>query len=382
MSTSDPRLRALFLNENIGGHATMHRHLRGALTEHPEVDARFVDLPRPGLPRKLFAAQIPGLARLDLDFQPLRAQLAQSFVARRLLCQTRTPFDVLHAYTQNSVLLSADMLAAVPSVVSLDITGLHLAFTHSYRSPTRFTPLRVRAGIRFERRVLDAATLVVAHSEWAAQSLREEYHVPGERIRIIPFGITLPSTPTPRVVDAPPQVTFIGTQMDRKGGWRLLRVWRRHLRDRCTLNLITRDPVPEEPGVRVFNDIVADDPRHAALLAETSVLAFPTEIDAFGYAAIEAMAAGVPVVATRLHALPEIVEDGVTGLLVAPDDDELAAALRTLLDDDELRSRMGEAGRAVAYERFDARRTTAALLEVLELARQLHRSRRRAPAAP
>jgi glycosyltransferase involved in cell wall biosynthesis len=162
--------------------------------------------------------------------------------------------------------------------------------------------------------------------------------------------------------------------MDRKGGWRLLRVWRRHLRDRCTLNLVTRDAVREEPGVRVFNDILPDDPRHAALLARTSVLAFPTEMDAFGYAAIEAMAAGVPVVATRLFALPEIVEDGVTGLLVAPDDDELATALSALLDDDDLRRRMGEAGRAVARERFDAGRTTAALAEVLEAARQTPRA--------
>jgi len=154
-------------------------------------------------------------------------------------------------------------------------------------------------------------------------------------------------------------------------------VWRRHLCDRCTLNLVTWDPVLEEPGVRVFNDIVPDDPRHAALLAETSVLAFPTEIDAFGYAAIEAMAAGIPVVATRLHALPEIVEDGVTGLLVEPDDDDLAAALTTLLDDGQLRRRMGDAGRAVACERFDARRTTAALVDLLSAARQIHASRRR-----
>jgi starch synthase len=372
MSTPEPPLRALFLNENISGHATMHRHLRGALVEHPEVDAHFIDLPPPRLARKVFAAQIPGLARLDLDFQPLRGQVAQSFVARRLLRRLNEPFDVLHAYTQNGALLSTDIVSAVPTVVSIDVTGLHLAYMHSYRAPTRFTALRARAAFALERRVFDAATLVVAHSEWAARSLRDEYHVPGDRIRVIPYGITmLPEQP--RAPDPPPQITFIGAQMDRKGGWRLLRVWRRHLRDRCTLNLVTRDPVVEEPGVRVFNDIVPDDPRHAALLAQTSVLAFPTEMDAFGYAAIEAMAAGVPVVATRLFALPEIVEDGVTGLLVAPDDDELADALRTLLDDDGLRRRMGEAGRVRARERFDARRTTAALVAVLEAARQHHR---------
>jgi glycosyltransferase involved in cell wall biosynthesis len=68
--------------------------------------------------------------------------------------------------------------------------------------------------------------------------------------------------------------------------------------------------------------------------------------EGFGLVAVEAAAAGVPVVASRLGALPEIVSDGETGLLVRPGDaDALADALRRLLDDRELRARFGMAAR-------------------------------------
>jgi glycosyltransferase involved in cell wall biosynthesis len=78
----------------------------------------------------------------------------------------------------------------------------------------------------------------------------------------------------------------------------------------------------------------------------------------------------VPVVATRVGALPEMVEDGVTGRLVAHDDAELAAAIGGLLADPVRAEAMGAAGRARVEARFDARRTTRDLLEVLGEARQ------------
>jgi colanic acid/amylovoran biosynthesis glycosyltransferase len=70
----------------------------------------------------------------------------------------------------------------------------------------------------------------------------------------------------------------------------------------------------------------------------------------------------VPVVGTTLHALPEIVDDGTTGLLVAPDDRELGDALERLLGDEALRLRMGQAARERVIARFDAHRTTGELV--------------------
>jgi glycosyltransferase involved in cell wall biosynthesis len=74
-----------------------------------------------------------------------------------------------------------------------------------------------------------------------------------------------------------------------------------------------------------------------------------------------------PVVATRVSSIPEIVAEGETGLLVPPDDpDALGAALRRLLEDEELRRRFGEAGRERARAEFSVERMARRTLDVYE----------------
>jgi starch synthase len=73
----------------------------------------------------------------------------------------------------------------------------------------------------------------------------------------------------------------------------------------------------------------------------------------FGMVNIEAMAAGKPVIASRVGGIPEIVVDGETGIMVEPDDpDALATALRNLIDDPSLRAQMGRAGYQRAVHQF------------------------------
>jgi len=92
----------------------------------------------------------------------------------------------------------------------------------------------------------------------------------------------------------------------------------------------------------------------ARLYGEAEVAVVPSLYEGFSLPAIEAMACGVPVVATTGGALPEVVgESGETGLLVTPDDPgELASAIARLLDDPELRARLGAAGRERVINRF------------------------------
>ena len=101
------------------------------------------------------------------------------------------------------------------------------------------------------------------------------------------------------------------------------------------------------------------------------IFVLPSVSEGLGLAAIEAMAAGRPVVATRVGGIPEAVRDGVDGLLVPPRDPEaLARAIVTLARDEGLRRRMGEAGRRRAREEFSveeaARRYEEFYLEILE----------------
>lgn len=358
-------LRALFVNENIGGNATMHVHLRRALAAgHPEVDAEFLDVPPRGPLRRAVGVAVPGLARHDLDLAPLRGQLALSALVRRRLDRRTCRPDVLHLYTHNAGLLAQRHLRDTPSVVGLDATTAQSVRLLPYRAPTRFTEATSRPSRRLERRVYAAADVIVAKSRWAHRSLVDDYDVDPSRIRLIPYGITVPAVPA--VARQDDLVAFVGRSMQRKGGWLLLEAWRRHLSGDCRLLLVTPEAVPEEPGVTVVGDLRPGDPRLFELLASASVLAFPSTGDTFGYAALEAMAVQTPVVAARSTALPELVEDGETGTLVAPHrPDELAVGLRGVLDDPARGRRMGTAGRRVVMERFDARVTTAQLVDLL-----------------
>jgi glycosyltransferase involved in cell wall biosynthesis len=105
------------------------------------------------------------------------------------------------------------------------------------------------------------------------------------------------------------------------------------------------------------------------LLERASLLVHPARWEGFGLVLLEAMLAGRAVVATEVSAIPEVVVDGETGLLVPPDDPQaLARAIDRLLSDDGERERLGNAGRERAHAEFSVERMAARTAAVYELA--------------
>jgi glycosyltransferase involved in cell wall biosynthesis len=105
----------------------------------------------------------------------------------------------------------------------------------------------------------------------------------------------------------------------------------------------------------------------SAWLARADIFAHTSLWEGFGIVLLEAMLSGLPVVATRVSAIPEIVADGMTGALVAPGDDEaVAAALIELLGDPERRRVLGEAGRERVRNDFSVARMTDRTIAVYE----------------
>ena len=358
-------MRVHFINENVGGHATMHANVRRALVRHPDIEATFWDVPKDVLAARVVSASWPGLARLDLDLHLVRARLAQSALVRRHLGRLTDRPDVLHLYTQNTGWLSTGMMQRVPTVASIDATNRQNAYRLPQRRPTRFTPLTVALGHPWERRVFEASRAIVAHSRWAADAVAG-YGISFRKIHVVPFGIDVGAEITRASDGGLPRILFVGTSMERKGGWRLLDIWRRRLRGTSRLVLVTPERVPHTDDVEVHGDVRPGDGKLEMILAAADVYVMPSEIDAFGYAILEAMAAALPVVAPGQAAVPELVDDGVTGLVVPPgDDDALGAALERLVADRGMREEMGAAGRRRALARFDAQTTTDALVEIL-----------------
>ena len=127
-----------------------------------------------------------------------------------------------------------------------------------------------------------------------------------------------------------------------------------------------------ELGLDAQVDFVGAQPQPAIrrALREATVFALPSMVapdgnrDGIPVALMEAMAAGAPVVTTAVSGIPELVDDGREGDVVAPGDAEaLAAALRRQLDDPALRRRYAQAARAKVEREFDTRAESARLLE-------------------
>lgn len=107
----------------------------------------------------------------------------------------------------------------------------------------------------------------------------------------------------------------------------------------------------------------------AARMVAFDVFLMPSLWEGFGLVMLEAMAARLPIIASNISALPEVVQDGVTGLLAAPRDvDRLAAHMRYLLRDQQAAQRMGQAGQARLTAEFSVDRMADRTLAVYQSA--------------
>ncbi len=111
----------------------------------------------------------------------------------------------------------------------------------------------------------------------------------------------------------------------------------------------------------------------AEAYASADVFAFPSDTETLGFVAMEAMASGVPVVGARAGGIPDVIDEGETGLMFSPGDlGDLTDKLRTLLFDPALRGEMGRRARQ-EMERYGWRASTEALLEFYARAATIHR---------
>lgn len=120
-----------------------------------------------------------------------------------------------------------------------------------------------------------------------------------------------------------------------------------------------------EHGLAAFVEIRDQESDMAAIYGEIDVLVLPTRRDAFPRVVMEAMCHGIPVVATRVDGVPEMVADGETGFLVEPEHIAgFAEATARLLRDEALRRRMGAAGRERARQVFSPEAYQTAMLKL------------------
>jgi glycosyltransferase involved in cell wall biosynthesis len=381
---SEERVRVLSVQTTLLGNRTYAELLRAAFagSERIAFDARWSpeqrELRIPGL-KRLFWTRNPlrWVRERNLDFYTTRYEVGTSLLVRGLLARelAARPPDVVHLHTQNLSLLASDLMRRVPTVVTADMTMLQTAEQHAKPGwAWTYAPSR-----RLEAAALRDAAAVVTFSEWAARSMIAGHGLARERVHVVPPGVDLEHfrdlETGRRGEGGVRRVLFVGGEFARKGGPALVEVFLAHFADAgIELHVVTspETSVPKHPRIIVHHGVKAFSPEWQRLYAQADLFVMPTRGDAAPFVFVEAMAAGIPAIGTTVGAVPEMVLDGETGFIVAPDDRAaLADRMRRLLTDDALRLRLGENGRRRVAAHYDARRNAARLEQIfLDVARR------------
>jgi glycosyltransferase involved in cell wall biosynthesis len=304
---------------------------------------------------------VPALA------MPIARKGVRGLLALRALL-ARRPFDVVNAHSSTDMWTAAVACATLRSPPPL-VRTRHISAHAPRNAATRW--LYTRASVR-----------IVTTGERLRRQVIEETGAAAANVVSIPTGIDLERfRPADRA--AARAALGLGAHGSLLGIVATLRSWKGHR------HLLAAFAALQSPDARLV--IVGDGPQRAALEAQARELALADRVRFAGnqvdvapwmqaldvfclpsyanegvpQALMQAMACGLPVVTTPVGSIEEIVADGVTGVLVPPEDPaRLSAALAGLLADPARREVLGRGARAAALERFGEERMVERMLEV------------------
>jgi alpha-maltose-1-phosphate synthase len=218
-----------------------------------------------------------------------------------------------------------------------------------------------------ERATYRGAAGIFTMSEHVRGSLRADYGVDGARVHVVGAGPNVEPGSRDLGLRREKAFLFVGKNWVPKGGPELLEAFARvrAAHPDARLWIVSKHrPQSAPPGV-TFHGLLGKDAL-ARLYARASVFVLPTLREAFGLSFLEAMSFAVPCIGSRIEAIPEIVSENETGLLVAPRDPAaLAAAMGGLLGDPVRMRLLGAAGRARVLQRYGWDRSASRILDVL-----------------
>ncbi len=348
-----------------------------------EAAATFHVLEAATSPLRLLGAHLGALARAPGRYlSALRLALATAAPGARALFYQLVYFaeaGVLAAHLRrlgaahlhNHIATASCTVAMLASRIS----GVPYSFT-MHGPGIFFEPERWRIDAKMAHAAFTACISDFCRSQGMIFAAREHW----PRLHIVHCGVDPARYDRPRAAGAGLRLLFVGRLAAVKGVPVLFEALTGLRARHPGLRLTLIGDGPERPGLEAEARALGleaavtfagyrSQAEVAEALAETDILVLPSFAEGVPVVLMEAMAARVPVVTTRIAGIPELVEDGASGCLVPPGDPAaLAAALDRLAADADLRARMGAAGRARVVADYDSRVEAARLAALIRAA--------------
>jgi glycosyltransferase involved in cell wall biosynthesis len=282
---------------------------------------------------------------------------------------TTCPVSILHAH-YGSVSSWAAVCAAqryhIPCVVTYHGSDVHTILAQH------------RKGWQLCRDSFRLADLNLPVSR-PLESILRLHAKPTGRCEVLILGVDQTRFFPSSQLSAEPRVLFVGDILKAKGVFDLLLAWV-HVKRACphaSLTIVASADYTKGRFSRAMRSLRVDssitltgplpNPAVANLMRQSRLLCLPSHQEGTPLCVMEALACGLPVVATRVGGIPDIVEHDTTGLLIDQGDVEgLATALVTLLRDPSRCARMGQAAHVFARDHLDARKMTGRLVELYD----------------
>lgn len=330
--------RVLFLVTDALGWKTYALHLQRQLAGQEELEAALHYVPS-RLPARLMRKLRWGdpFAGLAMAWKGDFEQMVRDFRPDHIHCATQVL--ALH-WSRREQHIPYSLMADATRVISSINNG---------------EPPATRKQIALEEQVFRFAGQVFGFSNWMLSSAVNDYGVAPERTsRFLP-SVTVPMV-DPVGRGEMPRLVFVGSNLEWKGGDRLLRWHAQHFRTAAELHVVGPPPVPELIGENVvWHGPTANDRLVEEILPGATALIHPTRFDMSSWVVCEAAARGVPAVASRIGGIPDLIDDGETGFLhEATDDDAFIGSIQTLLGDPPRAGGMGKAAHEKARREMNA----------------------------
>lgn len=272
--------------------------------------------------------------RYNLLYAPVTSRFIGD-IAHKMVQQEQPDFTIQTTTRFNA---STEL---VPHFTVVDITVA--AGRHGYCELFNSSEYALDRLHAFQQKIYSASTAVFAMGQYVRDSLVWDYSVAPHRAIAIGAGPNIALGKRSEIIGSH-NILFVGTDWIRKGGPTLLAAFRllKKKHPQATLNIVGCRPKIDEPGVNVIGRVAREDLHQYFTMAR--VFALPTVHEAFGIAFVEALHFGLPIVATGINAIPEMVVDGVNGCTIQPGNvDELAYALDQIMGSDEIALAYGNA---------------------------------------